>query len=53
MGCVNPCWFRSLRICGPTRFRGFFMFRFRNRNARKNGFLEGSEFRTMNSLAFL
>ena len=47
IGCVSFCWSRNRRICGPTRFRGFFfMFRLRNRNNRECAFSEGSEFRT-------
>jgi hypothetical protein len=45
-GCVKPCWSRNLRICGPTRFRGFFMFRIRKHDARKSAKSKGSEFRT-------
>jgi hypothetical protein len=53
IGCVNPCWSRNRRICNPTRFRGFFvMFRFPNRNTRRNAISKGSEFRTPISLAF-
>ncbi len=53
IGCVNPCWSRNRRICNPTRFRGFFvMFRFPNRNSRRNAISKGSEFRTPISLAF-
>ena len=52
IGCVSFCSSRSRRICGPTRFRGFFfMFRFQNQNSRQNAFSKGSEFRTMISLA--
>lgn len=51
IGCVSLCWSRNRRICGPTRFRGFFMFRSRKRNGKKFTGLEGSEFRTMISLA--
>ncbi len=52
IGCVSPCWSRKRRICGPTRFRGFFfMFRFQNRNARPSAVFKGSEFRTRISLA--
>lgn len=47
MGCVNCCWSRNRRICGPTRFRRFFMFRFQNRNSKESTILKGSEFRTM------
>ena len=36
MGCERFCWSRNLRICGPTMFRKFFMFRFQNHNA--NGY---------------
>lgn len=45
-GCVNPCWLRNLRTCGPTKFRGFFMFRFRNLKRKKRHHANGSEFRT-------
>ena len=52
IGCVNPCWLRKRRICGPTRFRGFFfMFRFRSRNTRQLVVFKGSEFRTLILLA--
>lgn len=52
IGCVSPCWSRKRRICGPTRFRGFFfMFRSRNQNARPSVVLKGSEFRTLILLA--
>ena len=52
MGCVSPCWSRNRRICGPTRFRGFFfMSQFRKRNARGLRALKGSEFRTLILLA--
>lgn len=48
IGCVNPCWFRNRRICGPTTFRGFFfMFQFRKWNTRKSAVSKGSEFRTL------
>lgn len=48
IGCDNLCWSRNRRISNPTIFRGFFfMFRFRNSNARKNAALKGSEFRTI------
>lgn len=33
IGCVSFCWSRRRRICGPTKLRKFFMFRFQNRNA--------------------
>jgi len=46
IGCVKPCWFRSLRICGPTKLRGFFMSRSQNRNRRQGPNGKGSEFRT-------
>jgi len=47
IGCVSPCWSRKRRICGPTRFRGFFfMFQFRNRNSKQPAVFKGSEFRT-------
>ena len=46
IGCVKPCWLRSLRICGPTKLRGFFMSRSQNRNRRKERDGKGSEFRT-------
>ncbi len=36
IGCVSFCWSRNRRICGPTRFRGFFMFRFQKRNGKEN-----------------
>ena len=50
IGCVSFCWSRNRRICSPTRFRGFFMFRFQNRNARRLAISKGSEFRTVNLL---
>jgi hypothetical protein len=50
IGCVSFCWSRNRRICGPTRFRGFFMFRFQKRNGRECAILKGSEFRTVISL---
>lgn len=47
-GCVNPCWSRNRRICGPTTLRGFFvMFRFQNQNTRGLATYKGSEFRTI------
>lgn len=52
IGCVSPCWSRNRRICGPTRFLGFFfMFQFRNRDARQSSVFKGSEFRTLILLA--
>lgn len=51
IGCVSLCRSRNRRICGPTRFRGFFMFRFRKRNGRELTPPKGSEFRTVISLA--
>ncbi len=52
IGCVRPCWSRKRRICGPTRFRGFFfMFRFRNLKTRQPTIFKGSEFRTLILLA--
>ena len=53
IGCVNCCWSRNLRICGPTRFLGFFMFRFQNEKRRHEETLKGSEFRTTIVLAKL
>ena len=53
IGCVSFCWSRNRRICGPTRFRGFFMFRFQKRNGREYAILKGSEFRTLISLVSL
>lgn len=50
IGCVSFCWSRNRRICGPTRFRGFFMFRFQKRNGKELTNLKGSEFRTVISL---
>lgn len=51
IGCVSPCWSRNLRICNPTRFRGFFvMFRFPSGNTRATAIQKGSEFRTLISL---
>jgi hypothetical protein len=47
MGCVNCCWSRNRRICGPTKFRRFFMFRLQNRNDRESTIPKGSEFRTV------
>jgi len=38
IGCERFCWSRNLRICGPTMFRKFFMFRFQNRNANRYKF---------------
>ena len=52
IGCVSFCWSRNRRICGPTRFRGFFfMFQLQNWNDRKCAISKGSEFRTFISLA--
>ena len=52
IGCVSFCWSRNRRICGPTRFRGFFfMFPFQNWNSRGNAIAKGSEFRTAIFLA--
>ena len=52
IGCVSFCWSRNRRICGPTRFRGFFfMFRFQKRNNKECAILKGSEFRTKILLA--
>lgn len=53
MGCVSFCWSRNRRICGPTRFRGFFMFRLQSRNDRQPAIFKGSEFRTAIVLAKL
>lgn len=52
IGWVSPCWLRNRRICGPTRFRGFFfMFQFWNWNSRQPVVFKGSEFRTLILLA--
>lgn len=52
IGCVNCCWSRNHRICGPTRLRGFFfMFRHQSRNNRSWAIFKGSEFRTTILLA--
>ena len=52
IGCVSFCWSRNRRICGPTRFRGFFfMFRFQDRNSKGKAIAKGSEFRTAIPLA--
>ena len=51
IGCVSVCWSRNRRICGPTRFRGFFMFRLQKRNSREYAIIKGSEFRTIILLA--
>ncbi len=54
IGCVSFCWSRNRRICGPTRFRGFFfMFRFQNQNGKGKVIAKGSEFRTAIPLANL
>lgn len=50
IGCVSFCWSRNRRICGPTRFRKFFMFRFQNRNTTGKATSKGSEYRTTNLL---
>ena len=52
IGCVSPCWSRKRRICGPTRFRGFFfMFQFWDWNTNQPLVFKGSEFRTLILLA--
>jgi hypothetical protein len=52
IGCVSFCWSRNLRICGPTKFRGFFfMFRLRKQKDMECAISKGSEFRTPISLA--
>ena len=52
IGCVNCCWSRNRRICGPTKLRGFFfMFRHQSGNNRSWTVFKGSEFRTAILLA--